>query len=76
MFVETNGNSWAQEVPGMFVKVLTDLVSGKSMSAKLYYTSRLMTAPAPSNKQGKQLMFIQKTSFINVSSIVNPPIIK
>ncbi len=69
-----NGNSWAQEVLGMFVKVLTDLVSGKSMSAKLYYTSRLMTAPAPSSKQGKQLMFIQKQSFINVTSFGYPPI--
>ena len=33
-----NGNSWAQEVPGMFVKVLMDLVSGKSMSAKFIQT--------------------------------------
>jgi len=32
-----NGNEQAQEVPGMFVKVLTDLVSGKSVSENLIF---------------------------------------
>jgi len=32
------GNSWTQEVSEMFVKVVTDLVSGKSGRAKFYAT--------------------------------------
>jgi len=32
-----NGNGWAQEVPGTFVKVLTDLEKGKKCEYKILY---------------------------------------
>ncbi len=36
-----NKNGWDQEVSGIFVKVLMDLVSGTSGSAKFYTNAKL-----------------------------------
>jgi hypothetical protein len=36
-----NKNGWDQEVSGIFVKVLIDLVSGTSGSAKFYTNAKL-----------------------------------
>jgi len=41
MLVKTKWKLVAQEVPGTFVKVLTDLVSGKSVSAKFYTNTKV-----------------------------------